>query len=295
MRNQVNSRSIKEILDRSKAALACSGVPEYAADAEVLLSHILGIGRFEMLLHRDRLVPSAEENLMEDLVKQRAGRKPLGYVLGEAEFWSFPFKINEAVLIPRPETEALAETAIYICRNQIGAGRNLRILDLCTGSGILAVVLAKELPDAQVYATDILKRALEVARENASRHDVLDRVIFSEGDLFEAVLDRRQYFDVIVSNPPYVPADDLQGLMPEVRDFEPRTALDGGAGGLEVIHRIIQSAGNYLKKGGWLLLEIGYSQAGQVIAALNRNGSFQSVEAVRDYSGIERIIKAQAS
>lgn len=285
--------TIGEILIRAKEVLAYSGVPEPEADAEVLLAHVIGMNRLGMLLQKTRDISLPEEERLEKMIGERVTRKPVQYIIGEHEFWSLTFKVSQDVLIPRPETEILIEVAL----NTLGvSGKphgSLKVLDLCTGTGILAVVLAKEFPGSLVYAVDVSERALAVARENAGRHGVSDRITFLEGDLFGPVLDKKEYFDVIVSNPPYVPRDILCDLMPEVRDFEPRLALDGGPEGLCILRRIVHVAGEYLKRDGWVFLEIGYGQGKEVPGEIQKSGRFHNLRVIPDYSGIERIIQAQ--
>ncbi len=202
-----------------------------------------------------------------------------------------PFKVAPAVLIPRPETELLVEDALVFMR--LLDVEHPLVLDLCTGRGCIAVSIAKDYPGARVYGTDISKNAIILARENAAFNDQ-ERVEFFTGDLFEAVSDLslRGHFDIIVSNPPYIPEGDIGGLQKEVAGHEPRVALDGGADGLVIISRIIKAAPAFLKPGGKLMLEVGFDQGEPVAEILRESGAFVEVRVRKDYSGIERIVSA---
>ncbi|MFH1147425.1 MAG: peptide chain release factor N(5)-glutamine methyltransferase [Pseudomonadota bacterium] len=284
--------NVLEALKWATEALSLSGVPEPAADAGVLLAHLLGISRPEIFLSRDRILLPGEEERLKKYIGYRASRRPLQYILGEEEFWSLLFKVTPDVLIPRPETEILVETVLKRFRREVPLSGCFRALDLCTGSGILAIVLAKEL-GCLFYAADISGAALSIARENAERHQVTSAITFLEGDLFEPFRGKKGLFDLIVSNPPYVPIDVLSDLMPEVKDYEPRRALDGGLAGLSTIRRIIDEAPLYLMEDGWMFLEIGHGQSRAVLDDMEGRGVFRNISVVPDYSGIDRVVYAQ--
>jgi len=280
--------------------LEASGVPDPDRDAELLLLHVLGIDRAALHAHPDRSVSAGAATRYHDLVERRAGREPLQYLTGVQEFWSLPFRVTPAVLIPRPETEGVLEALVTLPLPQ-GPARP-RILDLGTGSGCLAIAAAHSLPEARIVATDVSEAALEVARDNARTIGVADRVRFVHGDLGGALtpglapgaggLPSR--FDVIVSNPPYIAEADLEGLAPEVRDHEPRVALTPGADALAVHRRILILAGDRLEPGGWLLVEIGAGQA-EAIGALYAAQDRVRLDAIRpDLAGIPRIVIARA-
>jgi len=281
------------VLKRAQETLIAAGVPEPEADAQVLVAHVLGVERLNLFLNMDRVLSSAEKKTLAGLILERTKRKPLQHILGEQEFWSLSFKVTPEVLIPRPETEILVEAVLNTVKKQGIPPDGLTMLDLCTGSGILAVVLAGELPGADIYAVDISKGALSVARENARRHNVLDSITFLQGDLFAPLAGHEVSFDLIVSNPPYISGEMFPGLLPEVRDYEPRLALDGGPDGLDVIRKIIIQSARHLKIGGRLFLEIGDGQDREVLKEFERRKAFGNVSIIRDYCGINRVIRAQ--
>lgn len=254
-------------------------------DAELLLGAVLGLDRVGLYLNYDRPLEAAELADYKARVVRRAQHEPVQYILGETEFWSLPFTVNPTVLVPRPDTEVLVEEALRC------APAAERILDVGTGSGAIAVALAHELPAARVEALDISSAALIVAGENARRNGVAERIRFFEGDLARLPLGP---FDLIVSNPPYIPAADLAGLMPEVRDFEPRLALCGGNDGLDCYRLLATQAPNCLTPAGWLLLEVGIDQAEAVRDLLTAAGLTDSF-CRNDYAGVARVVGARKS
>jgi len=284
------------------------GVPDANIEAEYLLSHALDCKRAELhLKHASHISYNALQKFI-DFVERRIKREPSQYILGEQEFWGLPFKVTKDVLIPRPETEVLVEEAVKTVRSQESEVRSqntkihyseLRtpdsklILDLCTGSGCIAISLAKEIPNSRVFAVDISEKALDVARENAERYDVADRITFLSGDLFEPLNGLNIKADIIVSNPPYISRKMLQELQPEVKDYEPQAALYGGEDGMDFYRKIIADAPAYLAKGGYLMLEMGYRQAGKIKNLIEQNNGFEDIDIKKDFAGIERIIKAQ--
>lgn len=260
-------------------------------DAEVLLAHASGCQRIELYT---RYEEPADEKLRERfraLVRRRAEGVPVAYLAGRREFFSLPFAVNRDVLIPRPETEQLVVRAIDIAR-ETGRERPIAIADVGTGSGCLAIALAKQLPTAQVVALDISHAALKVAAENADRHEVADRVRLIESDLF-AGLPSNEQFDLIVSNPPYVRTDEFAGLPTEVREHEPRLALDGGAEGTDVYDRLIPQAAERLRPGGWLIAEIGPNVAERVAAILDATPGLKRAPVLDDLAGLPRVAQAQ--
>lgn len=261
-------------------------------DAEVLLAHIIRKDRVWLITHRDDRLDDDQQRALADAVRRRAGREPLQHILGNKEFWGLEFMVNSDVLIPRPETELIMETALAMVRDR---SRPVRIIDLCTGSGCIAVCLAKELTAARVIATDASEKALAVARENARNHGVSSRIRCLEGDLFEPLeeLDVRGQIDIIVSNPPYVQTGDLSTLQPEVRDYEPRMALIAGPEGTEIATRIIGNAHGYLKQGGALIMEMGLGQSEALTRAVEATKAYAKPEILKDLAGIERVIVAR--
>jgi release factor glutamine methyltransferase len=219
---------------------------------------------------------------LQELAARRARREPLPYIIGEAEFYSLRFRVTPSVIVPRPETEILADAAIERARTREARSA----IDVGTGSGALPVVMARGLPGLRVLATDICADALSLARENCRRHQVAEKVMLLCADLLEAVRERT---DFIVANLPYVGSDEFSGLQPEVRDFEPRAALDGGPDGLAHIRRLSVQLRGHLSPGGFAALEVGAGQAPGV-AKLLLAGGLDDIEVLRDYSGIERVV-----
>jgi release factor glutamine methyltransferase len=262
----------------------------------VLLSLQLRKTRVELYLSFDQPLRSSEVARYRALVKRRLNREPLQYITGRQEFWSLEFTVNPSVLIPRPDTEILVEEALLLKKtNQFpeGSGDQTRILDLGTGSGAIAVSLAKEMEGAAFWATDISTEALGVARENAERHAVSGKITFCQGDLWQALEQPAPAFDMIISNPPYIASHAFDTLPEEVRSYEPRIALDGHEKGMYFIERIIADAENYLKPGGWLLMEMDPGQTDQALALIGARGSLCREERLMDYHKNYRMIKAQ--
>jgi release factor glutamine methyltransferase len=249
-------------------------------DAELLLAETLRLDRVGLYLNFERPLQADELAVYREQVRRRAGREPLAYILGETEFWSLPLKVTPAVLIPRPDTELLVEQALA---RVDGAAR---VLDVGTGSGALAIALAHERPAWVVTAIDLSAAALAVAADNARVNGVAERIDFVEGDL--AALPEGP-FDLIVANPPYIPHGDLATLMPEVRDFEPHLALDGGRDGLNAYRSLACQADAVLGPGGWLLVEVGIDQA-PVVQELFAGAGLTEIFTARDLAGIERVV-----
>lgn len=284
--------TIIETINRSASQLSSVGITTGRLDAELLLCHTLGKDRAWLLAHIREAVDEQHRELFEQAVDRRALREPLQYILGKQEFWGLDFMVTQDVLIPRPETELIIETALTLVPNK---DVRLTILDLCTGSGCIAVSLAKELASARIFASDKSEKALDVARENARRHGVADRVRFLEGDLFGSLeeLDLRGRVDIMVSNPPYVPSEEYSTLQPEVRDHEPRMALLAGQNGTEIHQRIIDEAPEFLRSEGALIMEMGMGQAEALEHMIRENGTFNKPDVLKDLAGIERVIVAR--
>lgn len=265
---------------------------------------VLGRDRTWLYSHPESVIDPVDARKYFALIARRAAGEPTQYLTGKQEFWGLEFEVNRDVLIPRPETEHVVEVALERLLRRKGeidlgaaAGRKLRIADVGTGSGSIAVALAMELPNAEIVATDISKAALEVARRNAIRHGAADRIEFVETDLLERVRhdpqsgEQERAFDLIVSNPPYVPRDEEQALQREVREHEPPVALFGGATGTEVYARLIEQAAMLLRPGGVLAMELGYNST-QHVAQLLGNAAWMNIEMTRDLAGIPRVIAA---
>jgi release factor glutamine methyltransferase len=270
------------VLDWTTKRFDEAGISSSRLEAQLLLAHVLKCSRMQLYTGFDK--PLGEDELAgyRALIKRRLGGEPVAYLLGEQEFWALPFFVDSSVLVPRPDTE----TAIEVARSlRPDRAAPCRVLDLCTGSGAIAISLAKELPAAQIVATDVSREAIAVARRNAERNQVADRVELREGDLFAAVAGER--FDLIVSNPPYIATATIDTLSPEVRR-EPRVALDGGADGLAFYDRICAHAAEHLLPGGALVLEHGFDQADAVAARLTAAG-FTDVTLVHDLGKNPRV------
>ncbi|MBI5491567.1 MAG: peptide chain release factor N(5)-glutamine methyltransferase [Deltaproteobacteria bacterium] len=282
-----------EALDWAKETLKKNKAPDPEVEAEFLLSHVLDCKRHELYLSPRRVLSGDEEARLRSYMEKRARREPAQYIVGEAEFRGLRFKVTRATLIPRPETELLVDEALD------AAGRlkaeSLTAVDLCTGSGCIAVSLAKELARSIVYATDISEAALDVARENARANGVADRVRFLQGDLFGPLsgLGVEGRAGLIISNPPYVSKKDMEDLAPEIKDYEPEAALYGGEDGLDFYRKIIAGSPAYLAPGGYLIMELGYGQAAEVKGLVSKTGAFTGPEIRKDYSGIDRVLKAR--
>lgn len=272
--------------------MSAHGVPNARLDAEVLLRDALGRDRAWLLAHIRDDFDDERRGVFERAVERRALREPLQYITGRQEFWGLDFLVSPDVLIPRPETELIIETALGAVPDR---NRGITIVDLCTGSGCIAVSLARELKSARIFATDTSAKALDVARENAHRHGVAGRIRFLEGDLFAPLeeLDIAAQVDMIVSNPPYVPQGFGSVLQPEVRDYEPAMALFAGRDGTEIHQRIIGQAPSFLKRGGLLIMEMGIGQAGALGRMVRDSGVYDSLRVLKDLAGIERVMAVQ--
>lgn len=247
-------------------------------DAELLMAHALGISRAQVLARlREAGVPSA----FDVLLQRRLSSEPVAYIVGKCEFFSLEFRVRPPVLIPRPETEHLVETALSFL-----GGRPARVLDLCTGSGCVAIAIALNAAAAQVWATDLSEQALSLARENAALHHVVLRVC--QGDLFDALDSKSLRFDCIVANPPYVEDETWQSLSRDIREYEDRRALVAGADGLSVIRRVIAEAPAWLQPGGLLALEMDGAQWARVRDLLHAH-AFRDISCVADLAGIPRV------
>jgi release factor glutamine methyltransferase len=251
-------------------------------DADLLLAHVLGSDQTALLTHPERMLSAAESEQFEHLVERRLASEPMQYLTGEQEFFGLRLEVSPAVLIPRPETEHLVEAVL----ERFERDEAVRIVDVGTGSGAIAVALAHAMPQSRVTAVDLFPAALEVARRNAQRHGVIDRLTLLPSDLLAAV--EREEFDAVVANPPYVAAGDV--LEPQVANYEPHSALYAGPTGLEVYERLIPQAARVLKTGGWLMLEIGY---GQSPALRNLMHGWAGFTLVNDLQGIPRVALGQ--
>lgn len=259
------------------------GIESPRLDAELLVAHALHITRTQVIVDANRPLDPAELDALRTLVKRRRSREPIAYLRGEREFYGLTFRVDSRVLVPRPDTEALVE--VMLARTS-HVSMSMRLLDLCTGSGCVAITAARQRPTAQVYAGDVSRDALAVARDNAARLGA-HRIAFAESDLFTAFAGKK--FDVVTANPPYIASAEIAELAADVRDFEPRLALDGGADGLDLLRKIVEEAPAYLVAGGLLAVEVGAGEAPDVVKLFEARG-FRDVRVARDYGNIERVV-----
>ncbi|OGF56855.1 MAG: protein-(glutamine-N5) methyltransferase, release factor-specific [Candidatus Fraserbacteria bacterium RBG_16_55_9] len=279
--------TIRRVLDWTTGYLRRGKVDAARFEAEVLLSHALRVERLELYLHPERLLRPPERARFRELVRQRHAGTPLAYLLGTVEFMNVTLKVNCSTLIPRVETEEMVERILRDVPSPLP--KDFRFLDLGTGSGAIAIALAKEWPEARALAVDISNEALTLARENAQQNGVAERVAFACSDWFSAA---QGQYHLIVSNPPYIPSEDLGALPQEVSAHEPRKALDGGPRGLREIERIVREASGFLLPGGRLYLEIGSPQAEDVCKLLHETPAFSRIEVHQDLAGRDRIVYA---
>jgi len=259
------------------------------ATGEILLAHALKLKRIDLYLNYDQPLTEDELQRFKALIKRRIKREPVAYILGVKEFWSLELTVNQHVLIPRPETECLVEKALAFLSQSTSSPRQ-RILDLGTGSGAIAVALASQQPQHIYFASDRFWPTLAVARGNAKRHGLSERIHLFVGDWFASLRDAKPDFDMMVSNPPYVPSDVIGGLQPEICRYEPRAALDGAMDGLACHRTIIGAAPTYLKPGGLLMLEIGHDQTDAVRRIAESTGNYAEFNCAKDYSGYDRVV-----
>ena len=286
------SNCLRQFLLQGALRLAHAGIETAHLDAELLLGHALALTREEIMLAGDlRLLPEQVRRYNEFLLR-RLRREPIAYILGRQEFWSLDFEVAPDVLIPRPESERLVEIALDLAR-KLTQYKSVRILDIGTGSGAIAVSLAKELPASMIWATDVSGAALKIAGGNARRSGVADRIQFLHGDLFAPVDKAAGPFDLIVSNPPYIRSAEIDNLAPEVSRWEPRGALDGGVDGLDFYRRIASQAFRYLAPHGAVALEIGADMDKEVANIFAEVANYANVTVYRDYADRDRVIVAQ--
>ena len=296
-----------DFLRKATESLEAAGIEDALADAEMIVLHALGVERLDAYVHNPE-VKSADVAKVRRLIQRREKGEPVHYIIGYIEFLGLTINVGKGVLIPRPETELLVEEVIKILKSEeLGAGSkdkpacaasrasrldslaSLSFVDLCTGSGCIALALAKEFPDAEVYGTDLSKQALAYAGKNAKINGIKN-ARFLQGSLFEPVRGRK--FSMITANPPYVRRDELDTLQREIRDWEPVGALNGGEDGMAFYRQILSSAGEHLNPGGCIFLELGFGQAGVVQKFAHEQG-FKDVALINDYAGIGRILKAR--
>ena len=273
----------REAVEFGTKCLTDAGVPDAALDAWYLLQMVCKIERSYYYVHGEEDITQDAQKEYEIAVQKRAEHIPLQYIIGEQEFMGLRFKVNSNVLIPRQDTETLVEQVLKIVKP------GMKVLDLCTGSGCVLISVLKNAPELTGMGSDISKTALLVAKENAKLHEVDAEWVRS--DLFDYLTET---FDVIMANPPYIPTGEILSLMPEVRDFEPENALDGGADGLDFYRKIAGQVKDYLNPGGYVYMEIGYDQ-GEAVSELMRNAGFTEVEVIKDLARNDRVVKGKGN
>lgn len=273
----------REAVEFGTKCLTDAGVPDAALDAWYLLQMVCKIERSYYYVHGEEDITQDAQKEYEIAVQKRAEHIPLQYIIGEQEFMGLRFKVNSNVLIPRQDTETLVEQVLKIVKP------GMKVLDLCTGSGCVLISVLKNAPELTGMGSDISKTALLVAKENAKLHEVDAEWVRS--DLFDNIIET---FDVIMANPPYIPTGEILSLMPEVRDFEPENALDGGADGLDFYRKITGQVKDYLNPGGYVYMEIGYDQ-GEAVSELMRNAGFTEVEVIKDLARNDRVVKGKGN
>lgn len=298
MRRASADQSIRGLLKRGIESLRAAHVPSFSLAAELLLLHATGRNRTWIYTHPDDLLSQLEAERYLELVTRRAAGEPTQHLTGKQEFWGLEFEVSPDVLIPRPETEHLVEVAldrlavreVRTARDPRLIGENLTLVDIGTGSACIAVALAKELPAAKIFATDISAKALDVAARNAARHNISGRIQFVESNLLQAL--SALTFDLVVSNPPYIGLQEAESLAVEVQDHEPAQALYGGPEGYELYGELVLQAAAQLKQGGLLVLELGHKSLPAVQPLLDAS-TWTNIGVTKDLAGIDRVISAE--
>lgn len=294
MKNQQNPSppewTILKLLKWATSYFRSRDIESPRASAEILLAHALNLQRIDLYLRYDQPLDGDELNRFKVLLKRRAKREPVAYIVGRKGFWELDLKVTGDVLIPRPETECLVERALEIV-SAASTVTGQRIIDLGTGSGAIILALASQQPDQLYFASDASLKAIEIARDNARRLHLAEHVCFFGGDWFAPLGPESGCFDLIVSNPPYIRSGELEGLQPEIVDYEPAHALNGGSDGLASLGRIIDQAHQYLKPGGMLLVEIGHEQQTAVHRITQQCGQYDQFKCTLDYGGRDRVVE----
>ena len=295
---------VKEMLTMGEKQLMDSDIADAARDCKILYCYMMDIPFSKIILEYQNMLQDRLCEKYFELIDRRSSGEPVQYIMGSQEFMGLEFIVNENVLIPRQDTETLVEDALEIINTGTLRGEDMDvkrkewdILDLCTGSGAIGVSLARIANKVNVTCSDISEGAIKVAKENAQKHGVAKSVKFEQGDLFKPFSKhfRKQKFDMIISNPPYIKSSVIPTLQKEVCEHEPISALDGGESGLDFYERIVSGVGSHLRKGGVLLLEIGHDQGEAVSGLLSRNGDFTSIRVLKDLANRDRIVFAKKS
>jgi len=283
--------NILSLLKWATGYFTSHGIDSPRASAEILLATLLNLKRIDLYLRYDQPLLKSELSGFKSLIKRRVNREPVAYIIGKKEFWSLDLEVNPDVLIPRPDTETLVEAALN-CLKPVDSPQDSagQVLELGTGSGAIVLALASERPAYRYIATDISLKAIGVARTNAMRHQLESVVSFVAGNWLDPFSPNMPVFDMILSNPPYIPFEDIASLQPEVNRFEPLLALDGRSDGLHAIRQIIFSAHTLLKPQGVLLIEIGFNQKKAVTQLIQHCGHYHPFEIIKDYAGHYRVV-----
>jgi len=281
LENKYKFQTLRQALKNISKLFKNNGIINSERETEILLSYFLGMSRSEIYLNSERVLKDREKTQLEKKIQKRIEKIPLQYITKHQEFMGMDFLVEEGVLIPRLKNYKYS--------------KNLKVADLGTGTGVIAVSLAKFIKDIIVYATDISKKSLQVALKNAQKHDCKDKIIFLQGDLFEPFMGKikKNILDGIISNPPYIDFYDFRLLPPEIKDNEPKIALFGGIDGLDYYRKIIRKSPQYLKKSGFIALEVGSNQSQAIKELILKENNFnKDIEIVKDYLGIERVVIA---
>jgi release factor glutamine methyltransferase len=286
--------TIIKLLQWTTSYFKSNGIDSPRATAEILLAHTLGLKRIDLYLRHDQPLNRNELDLFKSLIKRRTNREPVAYITGGKEFWSMELAVSKDVLIPRPETECLVEEALSVLAKKDDRNQK-KILEIGTGSGAVILAVASQKPGHMYFASDISVNAACIALKNAKRLGFEDKTSFFCGDWFLPLRQKDNFFDIIISNPPYIRKGDIGNLQPEINRFEPREALDGGEDGLDKIRHIIEHAHRFLTNEGSLLLEIGHDQKDAVDSIIKETGNYKRVYFRKDYSGFDRVVCASKS
>lgn len=281
-------RTIKSLVHQATQTLSNSDVDSPELNARLLLAHVLKIDEWQLSVYRQQ-ISEAQAKQLEALIQKRSQRIPLQHLVGSVGFYGLDVQVSPNALIPRPETELLVETMIKTVRSHQRQNEPVKLLDLATGTGCIALALAKELPLAQVWGLDISEDALNLARTNATNAGLEKSVTWIHSDMWRNIKDPNQKWDYIISNPPYIPSDEIDELEPEVRDHDPKLALDGGLDGLDFYRLLANEAGRWITENGLVFLECGKDQA-EEIQKLFKSASWFADQVVRDYNNVQRIL-----
>ena len=288
----VKTYTVLEIINLTTNYLNEKQIENARLNAELLIGHVLNLKRVQLYLNFEKPLRTDELDLIRQYLKRRGDHEPLQYILGEAEFYSLRFKLNKYTLIPRPETELLVELVVRQCKEYFKNKSSIKILDIGTGSGNIAIALAKELESSLITAIDVQTEALKIANENAEYHEVTNRIDFVEQNILFSDLNMSNIYDVIVSNPPYISTKEFEELPEDVKLFEPAIALNGGDDGLIFYKRFTDFAKTLIQDNGFVALEIGARQADDVLNLFKNEAHFSSVEIMKDLNQLPRILFA---